>query len=526
MRVARITAVLLLAGAVAAHGQQPRGGWIGWAYLGEGGDLPLRIWFEGRADGLAARFDGVPWGQRGWKAEVSMDGQDLALSSATPEGTPINLSGTVEAGRWSGTAEIAGYSGDFELLHAPGLADVDPASYSSLAGYYRMSDGDILEAKPRPWGEIVIRSIATGQQRTLMPTGPETFMTGSARYVPTPVEDRYRIVDAEDGAFTLVRESSDGSVSRGSRFGLLHEDLRLEDEAGATLAATITRPDDRPPSAGIVLLGGAVWAERATVDFWTRNLAALGFAVVAWDRRGFGESGGGAPSSFETTATDGLLAASGLRKRGIAPVGYLGISRGGWTAPIAVSRDVEAAFLILLVPPAASPAVQEHTSRLAQLRADGFGSETVDLSGRMLEAAWRFAASGDPADWASYQPLREAAGAAGVPDELLPPPRPDRELWQWSRLNMAFDPRPSLRTLQVPMLAIFGEFDLNVLPGLHRPLLADALVDAPDVTLVTLPGVAHNLARPSDVRPHRSRGVGAEGFDVIIDWARARGLIE
>ncbi|MDX1570026.1 MAG: alpha/beta hydrolase [Xanthomonadales bacterium] len=510
---------------VAAQAEPTPGGWIGWAYLGDGGDLPLRVWFEQDAEGLVARFDGVPWRQRGWTSEVRLDGSKLSLVTATPKGTAIELSGTVESDRWSGTAEFADYSGDFELLHAPGLADIAPESYAELAGFYRMSDGDVVEAKPRPWGEIVLRSIRTGQQRTLLPTGPDTFMTGPARYLPTPVEARYEVIHGEDGGVTLLRKGRNGETSRGESFQLRSREIKLSRD-GVELAATITEPDDRSVTSGVALLGGATWESRDTVAFWTRNLAALGFAVIAWDRRGHGESGGEAPSAFEVTAGDAVAAAAVLREQGVSPVGYFGISRGGWTAPRAAATDPSAAFLMLLVPPATTPAVQEQSSRVAQLRADGLDGPALEAASRALEAAWRFASVDSDDRWKTYAERRRAALAMGIPEDVLPPSERDPESWRWSRLNMHHDPRPDLASLRIPVLALYGELDANVLPLVHRPLMADALDQATDVTLVTIPGVPHNLGRSSELPHHRSTGVGAEGFDMIMEWARARGMIE
>jgi pimeloyl-ACP methyl ester carboxylesterase len=520
--------VCTAASATVAQAIPTTGGWIGWAYVGEGGDLPLRVWLSEGPDGLSARFDGVPWRAPGWPAELRVEGDRAVLSLSTPKGTPIRLEGSFEGGRWHGEARISDYEGEFELLHAPGLADVNPDAYADVAGYYRMSDGDVLEARALSWGEVVVRSIRTGEQRTLLPTGRDRFMTGPARYVPTPVEFRYEVIRSPEGAvIQLVRTDADGNIIHGEPFALRTEELDFE-SGGVKLAGTVTRPDDDRPRSGVVVLGGSSWETRATHDFQVRSLAALGFTVIHWDKRGFGESGGTDPVPFSTTATDAIAAAGRLRRRSdVTGVGYFGVSRGGWTAPLAVSNDPDAAFLMLLVPPAASPAVQEQGARLARMCEEGYSSPEVELAERTLEAAWRFVETGNDADWESYYALRQEASRKGVPDDVLPPRDPDPNEWQWSRMNMLFDPQPVLRQVHVPVLAVFAEDDHDVLTDVHRPLMREAFAAAgnDDVTLVTVLDVPHSLARPWGTPLHRTTGIGPEGFDVVMRWSREHRLI-
>ncbi len=505
----------------------PTGGWIGWAYIGEGGDLPLRVWLEEGPEGPAAWFDGVPWRRPGWPARLEQAHDRATLTLEAPNGTPIRLEGVRGDGRWSGDIELLGYAGEFELLHAPGLAFVDPEHYADRPGYYRMSDGDVLEARGLGWGEVVVRSLRTGEQRTLLPTGADRFMVGPARYVPAPVEARYRVRrDGQGSVVSLERTTAGGQTTRGEPFNLRVEDIAFISD-GTALAGSVTRPDDDRPRSGIVVLGGSSWETRSSHLFQVRSLAALGFAVVSWDKRGFGESGGKDPVSFAVTAADAVAAAGCLRARGnVTAVGYFGVSRGGWTAPLAVTRDADAAFLILFVPPAASPAVQEQGGRLARMSEAGFADADVEVARHMLEAAWRYIASGSDADWATYAEGRTAAVAVGVPEDALPPASREPEQWQWSSLNMLFDPGPVLGAVQVPVLAVYGENDLDVLTAEHRPRLEAALAAAgnEDVTVITIPGVDHSLALPWNGPLHRSAGRGSEGFGDVMEWLQGRDL--
>jgi pimeloyl-ACP methyl ester carboxylesterase len=385
----------------------------------------------------------------------------------------------------------------------------------------------VLEFRPRAWGEMVVRSISSGEVRTLLPAGPDSFWTGPALYLPQPPQYSYRIRRDADGAgMGMVRSDEAGRATSGEYFSLRQEDIRCDGE-GITLAGRVTRIADARRRPGVVILGGSGWRSRQDHEFQQRNLAALGFVVLSYDKRGFGESGGQDPVAFATTAGDAVGAARYLRGRSdVGEVGLFGISRGGWTAPLAASLDQQIAFLILFVPPAASPAVQEHGSRIAQMQQEGRDADDIALADRMLDACWRFLADED--QWDIYQALAMAATERGLPDYVLESVERDPEVWAWARLNMLYDPVPVLENTRIPLLAVFGETDLSVLTMVHRPAMAAALARADNgtVSLVTLPGVGHDLARRADLPIHRSTGQGAEGFDAVMAWIDQLDLLD
>jgi pimeloyl-ACP methyl ester carboxylesterase len=122
-------------------------------------------------------------------------------------------------------------------------------------------------------------------------------------------------------------------------------------------------------------------------------------------------------------------------------------------------------FLCLAMAPAVSPADQETTRRLNALR-DGEAPEaTVAAATEALRLGWAYGSSGT--GWNEYAAARAAAVAAGVDEELLEAAEPaeaDPDAWSWVRLNMAYDPIPTLERVTVPVLALFGGADRNVTP--------------------------------------------------------------
>ena len=63
----------------------------------------------------------------------------------------------------------------------------------------------------------------------------------------------------------------------------------------------------------------------------------------------------------------------------------------------------------------------------------------------------------------------------------------------WFRYFLGYDPRPALRKVKVPVLALNGELDLQVIPDQNLPEIEKALKEGgnKDFTLKRLPGLNH-----------------------------------
>ena len=118
---------------------------------------------------------------------------------------------------------------------------------------------------------------------------------------------------------------------------------------GSTLAGTLFTP--KHPVAAIVLVHGS-GQEKRLVELAAR-LAGRGFAVLTYDKRGVGESGGvyAGPevgtnnvdaanldllAADASAATDALVARLPARQR---PVGLAGGSQAGWVIPLAAQKN-------------------------------------------------------------------------------------------------------------------------------------------------------------------------------------------
>jgi dienelactone hydrolase len=562
--------ILLFAPPAPTHAQDSEspetlgGDWVGWAYLDDAGDLPLRLRIEADPEHegiLTARFDELVSGRYDLPvARVSWQAPRLVLLRERPEGLPIRLEGELIAeespAAIRGTIDWAGYPGDFELTRAPErLSRMAPETFEDCQGSYRLRPGEGADGAPeertlvvgsRFWGELLFTDVASGRSGTLFPVDRDSFFAGSAMYVADPVHARVRFVRDEEGEVSGMEwvEEGTGRLWTGERIAFVEEEVRVPASDGVTLAGTLIRPDVPGPLPAVVLLGGSSWRERGSVRPDATVFASFGMAVLIYDKRGYGESGGENGSGvdptvpFARTADDALAAVTVLRQRDdvvASQVGLAGRSRGGWFAPLAASRVTpgrdDVAFLLLFVAPAVSPAEQETTRRLNELRDGGASEEARAAAAEALRLGWHYGESG--AGWDDYAAARSAAVAAGVDEALLEAAEPaeaDPDAWSWVRLNMAYDPVPALERVSVPVLALFGGADSNVTPEQNLGPMRAALERAgnDDVELVVVPDANHGLRvvqrgpDGSEVAPHRQVGFGDGGWSRVERWLTQR----
>ncbi|HVS12891.1 MAG TPA: CocE/NonD family hydrolase [Thermoanaerobaculia bacterium] len=534
-RTPALVSVLLISFTVHAIATDPSGepdlvgDWVGWAYLDEGGDLPLRLRVDRDAKGLRVRFDELVSKRYDLPAEVAWEPPRLIVTRERPTGSRIVLDGTLEGGTIRGRIDWGGHQGDFDLSRSLELiARIPPELLEGLTGTYRLSAERSLVVTSRFWGELLVTDLATGRYATLLPSDADEFFLGSAMYVPAPIHARVRFRRNDDGEAVAVDwdEVSGPSLS-GPRSLLVEEEVAFESDS-VELVGTLIRPASPGRFPAVVVLPGSNWTDREAGRRDAEILASFGMAALVYDKRGNGESGGEPTVPFRQTARDAAAAVAVLADREDVisdQVGITGRSRGGWFAPLAATMAPEAAFVILFVPPAVSPAAQETTRRLNLLRDEGYSAEQIEAARSMLAATWRYAATSE--GWEAYAATRERAAAAGLPEEIFEPADAGDPEWEWTRLNMTYDPIPALESLRVPLLALFGEKDRNVVVAENLPAMREALErgDNSDFELFVVPGANHGLRDVSasgDLPLHRQVGFGSAGWPKIARWLGER----
>jgi len=146
-------------------------------------------------------------------------------------------------------------------------------------------------------------------------------------------------VDAVTGAF--------GAPPRlGTRLDVHQYEVRIP-ASGAVLAGTLTLPPGAGPHPGVVYVSGSGPTLREEAQWLESVFVSRGIAVLAYDKRGNGQSTGRYPgdlaseSTIRTLAGDAVAVARFLAAQpGIdrSRVGFYGLSQGGWIIPQAVVR--------------------------------------------------------------------------------------------------------------------------------------------------------------------------------------------
>lgn len=260
------------------------------------------------------------------------------------------------------------------------------------------------------------------------------------------------------------------------------EQLTLQSRE-ASLRAVLHRPDAPGRHPAVVLVHGSGQVTADHMLRWTsQRFIDMGIAVLAYDKRGVGESSGfytgiGPANSdhmFSLLADDALAGIAALKAMPAidgAQLGLFGSSQGGWIAPLAASRGPDVRFVISLSGPAVT-----------------VGEEN----------AYSFLAGADPG---SRQGLSDAEIEA-----------------QFARFTgpHGYDPFPVLRSLETPSLWIIGERDRSI--PVRKTLDNLGLLVRDDARPITI----HAAAAADHGMRDTGNGSPYDFWTPIREWLRSR----
>lgn len=311
--------------------------------------------------------------------------------------------------------------------------------------------------------------------------------------------------------------------------------------AGVNLSGTLTLPDSKGPFPVVVLISGSGPQNRNSTimghspflviaDYLTRR----GIAVLRYDERGIGKSTGKfAQATSQDFAADVQAAVAYLATRSdidAKHIGLIGHSEGGMIAPMVATNSRDVSFLVLLAGPGLPG--QEVLCKQGEMinRTAGMSSDLVAASSALQKQMFDAVAQAkDSAD--AYSKLSALiSGATGREKELIEAQelKVDEQmpvLWSpWFRYFLTYDPRPTLKKVAVPVLALNGEKDVQVEAASNLKSIEQTLKAGGNkaVTVKALPGLNH-LFQTSQTGLPAEYGTNQETFspkalEIIGDW--------
>jgi pimeloyl-ACP methyl ester carboxylesterase len=267
---------------------------------------------------------------------------------------------------------------------------------------------------------------------------------------------------------------------------------------GVHLAGTLTVPEGRGPFPAVLLITGSGAQDRnetlmghqpflVLADYLSRR----GFAVLRVDDRGVGGSTGASPNdtSFDY-ATDVEAGVAFLRTRreiDHTRISLIGHSEGGLIAPMVAARDPRIASIVLWAGPGVRGADVLMEQLRASLHASGVSDEAI-ATAMTRQRAVMDALLAAPDAATARTALNNVFASIGQP-----PPEPQLNMLTspWFRAFVAYDPAPTLRRLRMPVLALLGSKDVQVVATQNEPALRAALAGDRDASVIVLPGLNH-----------------------------------
>ncbi|TVR92604.1 MAG: alpha/beta fold hydrolase [Trueperaceae bacterium] len=322
-----------------------------------------------------------------------------------------------------------------------------------------------------------------------------------------------------------------------------------------TLAGTLTLPGGAGRHPALVTITGSGPQDRDNAHpsipgyrpfaWLAEHLMEHGMAVLRFDERGVGESEGAFEGATSADfARDVEAAVAYLREHpDIDPsnVGLVGHSEGSMIAGMIAARDPDLAFVVSL----AGASVDGFTLMRNQIANLAFSqAPSEEFAELIVRSEIRAMELTVAEEWESleehlvetYRTQFEMLPADQAPpaDQIEPLARQtaEQELearYQdpWFRYFLTYDPGQDWERVTIPVLAVYGEHDLQVDADFNREPLAEALDRAgnTDATIVTLERSNHLFleTETGDVMEYADLEMAfAPGFlDLVTDWLSA-----
>jgi len=406
-----------------------------------------------------------------WKGGISIMGQELGITVKFESG-PDSIRGTI----------------DIPQQNAENLKLID-VNFTSPKVYFVLPAGQ---------GQAVFDGELQGDSIT-------------GKFTQSGLEGTFRILKFTDGIIEDKHNNVEHVPYKQEEVTFMNGDIKL--------AGTLTIPYEKGKHPALVLITGSGPQNRdeelfgfkpfqIIADYMTRH----GIAVLRCDDRGVGGSTGKSVDQYTTAdfASDVTEAVKYLKTRSdINPnqIGLMGHSEGGIIAPIVASKSKDLAYIVLMAGTGVKgiDILQEQTKKI--ILASGGTEKDVKENSALLDLI--YSAVKNDSGWnnvseqlkksllESYDKMTEEE-KKGVKDKdefirTMTETQLSKFKSPWMKYFMVYDPAPALGKVKCPVLLLFGDLDLQVLPSQNRKPMEEALKKGvcPEFQTIIFPKANH-----------------------------------
>jgi hypothetical protein len=384
---------------------------------------------------------------------------------------------------------------------------------------YHLMSGVTGVMRPEPGGEAAKR---------------KRYTAGPGWDLASPVVASMALGSCDDPAIAF---ETGGQRLTGVRREVEATEARFE-SVGVNLVGQLILPKGPGPFPIVVLVHGS----ENTSGIWNNRLRTMfpanGIGVFVYDKRGTGRSEGRYTQDFHVLAADAAAAMArakvmaGLRG---SQFGYQGGSQAGWVIPLAVQKS-GADFSIVAFGLAEGPLAEDREQVMSELRARGYGPDTLakarevtDVTGRIMASNFREGFDELAAIKARYGVTPWFAQIEGefTGDFLRNPPWLLQLIGPWFGVGTTWthDPVPVLKTNTQPSLWLLAGKDREAPSENTVRILRELQTSQPQLDVIVFPNADHGLVDVVEEKGElRDTNFSPGYFETMAAWIKTQRL--
>lgn len=314
-------------------------------------------------------------------------------------------------------------------------------------------------------------------------------------------------------------------------------DTRFKSE-GIQLAGRMMEPMGANETTPLIIYAhgseDTAWIERARDPY---QMVGRGISVFVYDKRGTGQSEGEYSQNFPQLADDMVAAtkeARRLAKGRFGRVGLVGLSQGGWIAPLASER-ADADFIGIGYGLVADIREEDADQVQRELRDAGYDESVLSIGRKITDVTARIASSDYTDGLEELTELQQLyadepwfsvirGGFSGVLINMSANDLRENGVPQFNSLNIdwTLDPMNVMRGTDVPQLWVLAGEDREAPIELTSRRLSRLKREGKEITIYTFPDTDHGMWEfVQDEDGNRELTRVTPGFyDLMADWAK------